>query len=363
VYEKGDGDCFGLAPANDGNYKVLLKIVDETRPDIVHIQYEHGLYGLVLDPFNPNKTRTNIDLFYDKCDVPIVTTFHTSFNFKQWMDMVVPIKNSNKFGRIGNLGNKLLRYWTHFLNYKSFHELNKQKLIKSAGGVVFSQYMKNKVGGGAILYHGAESLIPFSASKKQARSRFSLPPEGRIALAIGFRTATKGWDLFEKMNIPQSWTIVINSSKNHYNMENLKPRFEHPKIINLDMDFLNDTELSLLFLAADAVLLPYKVSSGSGVMFDGLAHGLPFVASDLEFFGEFASMGLDITVKRTDRAFANALIELDDNYLAYLKAVQSFKNKIKWDYVASMHTQLYENIIRNMSARALQNESQLRSNI
>jgi hypothetical protein len=98
-------------------------------------------------------------------------------------------------------------------------------------------------------------------------------------------------------------------------------------------------------------------------MFDGLAHGLPFIASDLEFFREFSSMGLGITVKRTGRAFANALIELDGNYLAYLKAVESFKTKIKWDYVASMHTQLYENIIRNISARALQNESQLRSNI
>jgi glycosyltransferase involved in cell wall biosynthesis len=151
------------------------------------------------------------------------------------------------------------------------------------------------------------------------------------------------------MSIPQPWTIVINSSKNHYNMENFKPRFEHPKIINLDMDFLNDTELSLLFLAADAVLLPYKVSSGSGVMFDGLAHGLPFIASDLEFFREFASMGLGITVKRNARAFSNSLIDLDGNYLAYLKSVESFKNKIKWDYVASMHARIYDDIIKNIT--------------
>ena len=47
--EEGDGDFFGLAPANNENYRVLLKIVDEIQPDIVHIQYEHGLYGLVLD--------------------------------------------------------------------------------------------------------------------------------------------------------------------------------------------------------------------------------------------------------------------------------------------------------------------------
>jgi glycosyltransferase involved in cell wall biosynthesis len=350
--EEGDGDFFGLAPANNENYRVLLKIVDEIQPDIVHIQYEHGLYGLVLDPLNPNKTRTNIDLFYDLCNIPIVTTFHTSFNFKQWMEIVVPIKNSGKLGKKGHLGNKLLRYWTHFLNFESFHNLNRRKLRRSAGSIVFSEYMKNKVGGGTVVYHGAESFVPFSASKKEARSRFSLPQEGRIALAIGFRTATKGWDIFQKMTIPDSWTIVINSSKNHYSMENMNHRVEHSKIINLDMDFLNDTELSLLFHAADAVLLPYKVSSGSGVMFDALAHDLPFIASDLEFFREFASMGLGITVKRHPKAFEKSLLELDTNYSTYSNAVESFKYKIEWDYVANMHTQLYEIAMRNASPRA-----------
>ena len=129
--EEGDGDFFGLAPGNNANYQVLLKIADDIRPDIIHIQYEHGLYGLKLDPFNPNKTRTNIDLFYDKCNIPIVTTFHTSFNFKQWMDIVVPIKNIPKLGRSGNFASKLVRYWTHFLNYESFQDLNREKLRKS----------------------------------------------------------------------------------------------------------------------------------------------------------------------------------------------------------------------------------------
>ena len=242
------------------------------------------------------------------------------------------------------------------MNYESFQDLNREKLRKSAAGVVFSQYMKNKVGGGTVIYHGAESVVPFSASKQQARSRFSLPQKGRIALAIGFRTATKGWDIFQKMDIPDSWTIVINSSKNHYNIENLNPMVERPKIINLDMDFLNDTELSLLFQAADAVLLPYKVSSGSGVMFDALAHGLPFIASDLEFFREFASMGLGITVKRDAKAFEKSLLELGANYPLYLKAVESFKNKLKWDYIANMHNQIYEIIMKDTSSRTLQGE-------
>ena len=358
--EEGDGDFFGLAPENNANYQVLLKIADDIHPDIIHVQYEHGLYGLKLDPINPNKTRTNIDLFYDKCNIPIVTTFHTSFNFKQWMNIIVPIKNIHNLGRRGNFANKLVRYWTHLLNYESFQDLNRKKLLKSAAGVVFSQYMKNKVGGGTIIYHGAEAVVPFSASKHQARARFSLPQEGRIALAIGFRTATKGWDIFQKIDIPDSWTLVINSSKNHYNLENFNPTVECPKIINLDMDFLNDTELSLLFQAADAVLLPYKVSSGSGVMFDALAHGLPFIASDLEFFREFASMGLGITVKRDAKAFEKSLLELGTNYSVYQKAVESFKGKLRWDHVTNMHNQIYENIMNDTYSRDLQEESRPR---
>ena len=63
-------------------------------------------------------------------------------------------------------------------------------------------------------------------------------------------------------------------------------------IIILQRDFLSEEDLALLFCASDAIVLPYKVSSGSGVMFDALAHGLPFVATDLEFFKEFSAKGV-----------------------------------------------------------------------
>ena len=41
----------------------------------------------------------------------------------------------------------------------------------------------------------------------------------KIALALGFLTATKGWDILENMDIPSDWIIVLNHSKNHYNRE------------------------------------------------------------------------------------------------------------------------------------------------
>jgi glycosyltransferase involved in cell wall biosynthesis len=172
---------------------------------------------------------------------------------------------------------------------------------------------------------------------------FSLPEGPRIALALGYKTATKGWDLFENMKIPDGWIIVANGSENHYSKENVILRFnrQEPRLVNLQMDFITDEDLSFLFYAADATILPYKVCSGSGVMFDGLAHGLPFVASDLGFFRDFSSKGLGITVNREPAAFAYALKALDKNYEAYSERVCHFKGKLKWDVVAAQHASLY----------------------
>lgn len=175
----------------------------------------------------------------------------------------------------------------------------------------------------------------------EARGVFNLPGDKRIALALGFMTSTKGWDILKKMDIPPSWTIVMNSSRNHYSMERSYNNFVKNGIIDLHKDYLSEEELSLLFSSADAVILPYKVSSGSGVMFDALAHGLPFVATDLDFFKEFSSKGLGITVKRNADAFSNALVNLDKKYATYKNAVEEFRPNISWRNIASEHGELY----------------------
>lgn len=65
--EDGNGDFIGISPYNRHNSDVLLKAVKEFKPDVVHVQYEPGLYGIYLDPINPKRTRTNIESFYYDC--------------------------------------------------------------------------------------------------------------------------------------------------------------------------------------------------------------------------------------------------------------------------------------------------------
>ena len=341
--EDGQGDYSGISPRNPGNSDILLKIVEEYQPDLVHVQYEPGLYGIYLDPLNPKKTCTNIEAFYRECKVPIVTTFHSAYSFKQWMSLVVPLVNK-KFGKIGTWLRVAYDYWTHFLNYRSFNALNTQKIGQNRKGIVFSRYLANLIPGSHLIYHGSEpSLIP-APDKREARRKFSLPEEGNIALALGFLTATKGLDIIRKMKVPASWKIVVNTSRNHYNMEKIKEKFDNDGVIELGKGFLTDKELSLLLYSADALILPYTVSSGSGVMYDGLAHGLPFVSSNIEFFKEFSNLGLGISVERDPIEFSKAFLKLERDYDKYENAVEIFRRKLVWKEVAKKHISLYESI-------------------
>jgi glycosyltransferase involved in cell wall biosynthesis len=347
--EDGNGDFTGISPFNPYNSEVLINVVKEFKPDLVHVQYEPGLYGIHLDPMNPKKTHTNIDTFYQHCRVPIVTTFHSAYTFTQWMRLVVPIKNS-RLGRIGAALHTAYDYWTHLLNYRAFNWLNRGKIGPNRAGIVFSKYLQKLVPGSYLIYHGSEPSIPYPPDKHEVRKVFSLPEETNIALTIGFMTATKGWDLIKKMKVPKDWKVVINTSRNHYGREKLNDKFGNEGVINLNRGFLSDKELSLLFYCADAIILPYKVTSGSGVMYDGLAHGLPFISSKLEFFEEFSDMGLGISVDRNPSEFSRALLKLKADSKTYEDAVKKFSRNLRWKEVTSKHILLYDSIVNNRTS-------------
>jgi len=357
--ENGNGDYQGISPSNKDNSKVLLEIVKDVKPDVVHVQYEHGLYGIHLDPIIPAKTRTNIESFYRDCTVPIITTFHSAYTFTQWMRLVVPI-NNRVLGRFGTWVRMAYGYWTHLINYQSFNSLNRNKIGSNKTGVVFSKYLGNLIPGSNLIYHGAEPNISPPLDRNEVRKMFSLPEHENIALAVGFMTSTKGWDIIGKMKIPDGWKVVINTARNHYGREKLKDQFENKGVINLNRGFLSDKDLSLLFYCADALILPYKVTSGSGVMYDGLAHGLPFISSKLQFFKEFSQMKLGITVKRDPVEFSNSLRDLEMNYKQYKDAVLKVRKHLLWKEVAKKHILLYNSIIDNTDLPLLKTDDKSR---
>ena len=376
--EKGKGDYMGIDPENGNNSKIILDVIDEYVPDLVHIQLEHGLYGLKMDAINPSNLSTNIDEFYEECKTPIITTFHSAYPLRQWMELSKHpnLLDKNIITFPINLTQQIIAYWKRFINYRSFNAANKQKMQMSQANIVFSNYLANLISenknfgnGGktlknfSVIYHGAEPNLNMPLKKKEARDMFSLPLNRKIALFFGFMTHTKGWDILNNLDIPDDWVMVINQSKNAFNTIKPSSRDSHDnqkrvshterkdthdsKIINLNRGFLTDKELSFLFYACDIIILPYTVTSGSGVMFDALAHGLPFIATDLGFFREFANKGLGIVVKRKPNEFAKAIKKLEVNYSQYYKRIEAFNKELTWDNVALQHFALYTAVLGN----------------
>lgn len=92
------------------------------------------------------------------------------------------------------------------------------------------------------------------------------------------------------------------------------------------------------------MLFCYKVSSASGVMFDGIAHHLPFVSSNIPFFREFSDMGLGIAVERIPSKFSEALKKLENDFENYKKAVVNFSKELRWDLIANKHLLVYYSV-------------------
>ena len=337
-----EGDYKGLSPFAENNSEVIYELVQKIHPDIVHIQHEHGLYGLKLNPLFPSRTKTGLDKFYSICKVPIVSTFHTSYNFKLWMQSITINGKDTLHLRY------LYEFWMHLINYTSFKRTNSHAMSKSSAGIVLSNYMANLVPGTQVIYHGSESYQFKEIEQKKARRLLSLPEDKKILLVQGFLTATKGWDVIRKMNIPDDWNLVLNYSKNHYNKQIINLNLHNKKsLINLGKDYLSEEDLSLLFFASDVVFLPYKAIAGSGTMFDGLQHGKPFLASDNGFFSEFSKRGLGIIAKRNVHSFEKGLQMVDKKYDKLKANVDAFKEKLKWDVIAKQHIDMYENILNN----------------
>jgi glycosyltransferase involved in cell wall biosynthesis len=374
--EKGDGDFFGLDPSNQSNSHIILNVIDKLNPDVVHIQLEHGLYGL-KQKFrnNSNKSITNIEYFYEKCSIPIITTFHSAYPFRQWLKLSKLLYNQENYLNPNSINpfKKIKDFMISLSTYYAFNKSNKIKMEKSSSNIVFSEYLAHLISDGTVMtnsnlkknnlfvvYHGAEPTIPVPLEKKLARKKLNLPVDKKIGLLFGFETHTKGWDLLNSLNIPYNWRIVINQSKNLYGtrnhpsvgtFDNLGHKIKwdannsDQKIINLNQGFLTDMDLSILLYSSDVIILPYTVTSGSGVLFDALAHGLPFISTDLGFFKEFEKKGLGITVKRKPGEFERALKKLEAGNSEYVQRVEEFKPELMWNNIARQHLEIYNKSI------------------
>jgi glycosyltransferase involved in cell wall biosynthesis len=334
----------------------ILQIVSETRPDVVNIQYERGLYEVdttIRHTFWRLVYGSTMDRFYKMCPVPTVSTLHTVFPQEEY-SAYVEDRALRKEGRFGFLPQPLraaIRRWV----LKQRYDLLLRVVNHSDGVISPARTLQEVVGLGTVIYHGAEPAIEFSSTsslmydkKEEFRKTFGLPVDKMLLLAFGYAGSYKGFDVLDGLGLPNGWSLVIKQTQHERG-------FERPiqfgknngdnVIISLNLEYLDDTSMSKLFFACDAIIFPYKIVSISGVMFDALAHGLPFIASDLRFFKEFADMGMGIVCKRTTKSFERSISTLALEYDKYKATVEQFRSKLRWSNIANQHIEFFSGLI------------------
>ena len=343
------------------NSERILQIVSETKPDVVNIQYERGLYEIdttIRHTFWRLMHGSTLDRFYKMSPVPTVSTLHTVFPQDEYYAYIRE-RATRKEGRFGFLPQPLrvaIRRWV----MKQRYDLLLQVVSQSDGVISPARTLQEVVRGGTVIYHGAEPAIELSSlssrinDKKEFRKEFGLPLDKMLLLAFGYAGSYKGFDVLAKLRLPFGWSLVVKQTKHERG-------FEKPielgggknegvnNVISLNLGYLDDTTMSKLFFACDAIIFPYKIVSISGVMFDALAHGLPFIASDLRFFKEFAEMGLGIVCKRNTQSFERSISTLALEYNEYKTRVEQFRSKLQWSNVANKHLEFFSGLISQYS--------------
>jgi glycosyltransferase involved in cell wall biosynthesis len=357
----------------------LLQLVSETKPDIVNIQYERGLYE-VDTTIRHTVWRlvhgSTLDRFYRKCPVPIVSTLHTVFPEEEYRSYVKD-RALRKEGRFGFLPMPLraaIRRWVMEQRYDLLFEV-----VRLSDGIISpARTIKDVVRRGTVIYHGAEPNIEASSSatandkkqrQRQLQQRFrkelGLPTDKMLLLAFGYAGSYKGFDVLGSLRLPNGWSLVVKQTKHERGSEkpiDVRKNEDNSNVISLHLGYLDDSTLSKLFFACDAIIFPYKVVSVSGVMFDALAHGLPFIASNLRFFKEFADVGLGIVCNRDMESFEQAIGDLALAYAEYKTRVEQFRSNLRWSNVAQKHFEFFLELISKWNPKDRTERSKYKDN-
>jgi len=358
----------------------LFQLVSETNPDIVNIQYERGLYEVdttIRHTLWRLVHGSTLDRFYRKCPVPIVSTLHTVFPEEEYRSYVKD-RALRKEGRFGFLPMPLRAAIRRWVMEQRYHLL--LEVVRLSDGIISpARTIKDVLKRGTVIYHGAEPNIEVSSSasstandKKQRqlqqqkfRKELGLPSEKMLLLAFGYAGSYKGFDVLGSLRLPDGWSLVVKQTKHERGSEkpiDVRKNEDNSNVISLHLGYLDDSTLSKLFFACDAIIFPYKVVSVSGVMFDALAHGLPFIASNLRFFKEFADMGLGIACNRDMQSFEQAIGNLAMEYDEYKTRVEQFRSNLRWSNVAQKHFEFFLELISKWNPKDRNERSKYKDN-
>src|SRR5271166_3065286 len=116
-----------------------------------------------------------------------------------------------------------------------------------------------------------------------ARRQLGLKPHGRVAAAIGFIRAYKGYgllaDVWDRLGESAPTLLVVGQLVDQSERDVIRRLQAHPRA-DVRLGYASDRDVIAAFAAADIILLPHERGSDSGSLHLARAVGTPVISSD-----------------------------------------------------------------------------------
>lgn len=233
-------------------------------PDVVHIQHEFGLYGKHL-----GVAVIPLLMQFRMAGLPVVTTLHTVYP-------EIPME--------------------HRIILESIFTHSDRVIVHEAYQVAALQQTLPEKQAARIVQipHGAREIAPVSNGKE----RIGLPIDKKVILIIGYFRPSKNFqlvvDIFPEITrrLPNAVLVVAGKTRGTEHKEYRNMLFERiahspsKEQIYLIRGQLPQETFDTLLSAAELVVLPYEISSQSGILAHCFALGKPVVTSSTEVMKE-----------------------------------------------------------------------------
>ncbi len=312
--------AFNENDLDDKAYQVALRFT----PDIVHIQHEFGLYG---PHFGINILPVIVK--FRLIGVPVVTTLHTVYEHPEYAHRVI-IENV-----LAN-SDRVIVHQDYQLATLKRH---------------FPPHFTDKV---EVIPHGARLVEPVP----RAKAKLGLPEDRKIILLIGYFRPSKNFECIVDClpqilrRCPDALLVLAGKIRNQEYADYRNRLFEHIRSspacdhIRVILGQLTQQTFDTILSAADVVVLPYKITSQSGILAHCLAFGRPVVTSATPSMRQLIQESGAGTVVDSARDYPEVIAGLlADEELARRmgeSARRYVREKLAWPLIAERHMALYE---------------------
>jgi D-inositol-3-phosphate glycosyltransferase len=253
-------------------YLKLVKYAATTKCKIFHIQWDNKFY--VLD-------RTVLSLYYKILGKKIVVTVHNV--------------NAGVRDRSDTILNRLSLKFLYWIADHLIVHTEKMKLQM----IECYRISELKI---SVIPHGINTIVPrYGLSQANSRDSLLIEPTRKTLLFFGRISRDKGLDLlvdslgFLKGRNPSFYLIIVGGvDRGSSYLAEITTQLAKRNLetdVLLRPQFVPDEEIEKYFVAADCLVLPYRLTFQSGVLFLSYSFGLPVVATNVGSFAEYIVEG------------------------------------------------------------------------